>query len=1058
MCPLGSLPLLISLITFNAWAADTFPGQCLEFDGVDDYAQVDVLAGAMTGHETGFSISGWFHLDHEIIDARETLIAVNTASGGNVLVIWARSTEGNTAWLDVYDGGSGSHEIHGPELEAGRWYHLGYTRDGGTGRLYLDGSLGGEHTADYTFASDDRWSSGQEWDSGPVPSDFLEGKLDELQLWQQALDVQQLRELQHLTLFGDESGLLAYWQCNEGSGNLASDAVGTYDAQLVSTGWSPSDAPLGGGGSLTQIITAAGRYDFSPLGVVLDYSSFTGGDTVVVSRLDLEPNQLPGIHDDFDTQYWILRRFGDASFTTDLLLTPAETIEAQDEALPSHLLLYSRDSNATGAWTHQENAAAASAMDNEVRFEGLSDFSQFMISRDPLPWLLSTSPADNATNVSPDLSLQLDFDQPVFAESGGIELYRAADDSLIADLPASGMSYDGTQVTADPDVQLELQTTYYMLVDADAFQNAGGHFFAGIANPSSWIFTSLPWFTDIEAGLEGVYDGSAQWGDFDNDGDLDILLAGDVGGAGEGYSGVYRNGGGGFVEIDAGLEDLYSSSAQWGDYDNDGDLDVLHSGFSPTGPVTRLYRNSGGSLSDIGAGLPGVSNGSAQWGDVDNDGDLDILLTGQSDGGRISRIYRNDAGSFQDVGAGLPGVSNGSAQWGDVDNDGDLDILLAGSAGGTDISRIYRNDAGSFEELVAGLPGVSNSSAQWGDVDNDGDLDVLLTGEDDGGLSIARIYRNNSLITNTPPLASANINLLTAPDSLILSWTPATDAETPSSGLSYNLRIGSPDHPGHLISGMVDEASGWRRIPALGNVQQVTQWTMIPPAFPETLYPHESRTILTAVQAVDHAWAGGAWVETTVDLNPGIEYLGLFNNAVMSPQDILNWDLRQIDDPAGYELQVDTQPDFETPLLQQWIPFADPDLVRENAFGIHLTDLDSLHLIQQDILHYWRVRPIYNDPLRYTVFSETPGEFILVEPPDPPQSFTISVVDEVVTLNWDPVPGDFVYYIVYSSTEGLAPFPEGWQAESPPTTETTWQDPEPATGRKFYLVKAVIVE
>jgi len=223
-------------------------------------------------------------------------------------------------------------------------------------------------------------------------------------------------------------------------------------------------------------------------------------------------------------------------------------------------------------------------------------------------------------------------------------------------------------------------------------------------------------------------------------------------------------------------------------------------------------------------------------------------------------------------------------------------------------------------------------------------------------------------------------------------------------------------------------------------------------------YPQEKRIFVTALQAIDAAWAGGAWQEATLDLNPEMEYLSLFNNMVMSPQDILNWDLRQIDVLTGYELQIDTEPGFETPLLEQWIPFADPEVVRENVFGVHLSDLDSLHLVQEDIQHYWRIRPVYTDPLRMTVFSETPGEFILVEPPDPPQSFTITIVEGRASLTWDPVPGSFVYYIVYSSPTALAPFPEEWQVEGAPTVENAWMDPELAIGQKFYRVKAVVME
>ncbi|MCB0307681.1 MAG: VCBS repeat-containing protein, partial [Calditrichaeota bacterium] len=126
-----------------------------------------------------------------------------------------------------------------------------------------------------------------------------------------------------------------------------------------------------------------------------------------------------------------------------------------------------------------------------------------------------------------------------------------------------------------------------------------------------------------------------------------------------------------FVDIGAGLEDLSGVHAAWGDYDNDGDLDVLTTGVSESElPVSHLYRNDAGSFVDIGAGLPGMYEGSVAWGDYDNDGDLDILFAGLIEGFvRVSRVYRNDAGSFTDALAGLAG-SSGAASWVDYDNDG----------------------------------------------------------------------------------------------------------------------------------------------------------------------------------------------------------------------------------------------------------------------------------------------------------------------------------------------------------------------------------------------------
>ena len=124
-----------------------------------------------------------------------------------------------------------------------------------------------------------------------------------------------------------------------------------------------------------------------------------------------------------------------------------------------------------------------------------------------------------------------------------------------------------------------------------------------------------------------------------------------------------------FTDINAGLPGVSYSSAAWGDYDNDGDLDILLTGASTNAvPIARIYRNNGSStFTDIDAGLPGVSRGSAAWGDYDNDGDLDILLIESG----FSLIYRNNGNDmFTRIDAGLSAVSGSSAAWGDYDNDG----------------------------------------------------------------------------------------------------------------------------------------------------------------------------------------------------------------------------------------------------------------------------------------------------------------------------------------------------------------------------------------------------
>src|SRR6266436_8392862 len=69
-------------------------------------------------------------------------------------------------------------------------------------------------------------------------------------------------------------------------------------------------------------------------------------------------------------------------------------------------------------------------------------------------------------------------------------------------------------------------------------------------------------------------------------------------------------------------------------------------------------------FTSIPVSIPGLRYGSIAWGDFDNDGDLDLLVSGDTGTGAVTRIYRNDGGgNFVDIQAGLPGISSGAAAW-----------------------------------------------------------------------------------------------------------------------------------------------------------------------------------------------------------------------------------------------------------------------------------------------------------------------------------------------------------------------------------------------------------
>ena len=366
-------------------------------------------------------------------------------------------------------------------------------------------------------------------------------------------------------------------------------------------------------------------------------------------------------------------------------------------------------------------------------------------------------------------------------------------------------------------------------------------------------------FAEIEAGLEGVYSSAVARGDYDNDGDDDLLITG-INEAQSPVTRLYRNDGGSFVEVESPFRHVAFGDAQWADYDNDGDLDLALSGAEGNGNfVTCLYRNDGtDGFTEVDAGLPGLVFSALDWGDYDNDGDLDLVLSG----GRLSlpnffdgvaEIYRNDQGHFTPLDAGLEGILYGRVSWGDYDNDGDLDLLLIGAddifSGRT--GRIYRNEAGTFAPRVA-LVGVVASAVAWGDYDNDGDLDVLASGSTVSFNPLTRLYRNDRRISNTIPTAPAGLQASVQGRGVTLSWDDATDEETPAPGLTYNLRVGTAPGAVNVMPPLADAASGQRWVPGRGNVDHNTRWRL------DNL---RAGTYYWSVQAIDPSFKGSSFAE-----------------------------------------------------------------------------------------------------------------------------------------------------------------------------------------------------
>ncbi len=278
-------------------------------------------------------------------------------------------------------------------------------------------------------------------------------------------------------------------------------------------------------------------------------------------------------------------------------------------------------------------------------------------------------------------------------------------------------------------------------------------------------------FSNIGPGMglptEGKETRSIAWGDYDADGFLDLYI-----GSNRNGNELYRNNEAkGFIEVGVslGVDVPHVSTRQisWIDYDNNGTVDLF---VADRVGANYLFKNEGGKFVDVSAKTalddkrPTVG---ACWFDYNADGLLDLFLTNQS--GTADALYRNNGGIFEDVAPelGVEGDKRADDQGGvdctvgDYDNDGDFDLFVATYGR----NYLYNNDGkGGFSEVSESL-GIKGDDhmvgASWADYDNDGFLDLFVagyTGPADNRQPYDRLFHNAGKVFEEINISSSPLN------------------------------------------------------------------------------------------------------------------------------------------------------------------------------------------------------------------------------------------------------------------------------------------------------------
>lgn len=415
-------------------------------------------------------------------------------------------------------------------------------------------------------------------------------------------------------------------------------------------------------------------------------------------------------------------------------------------------------------------------------------------------------------------------------------------------------------------------------------------------------------FTQISTGMDGTGNGTANFVDFDNDEDLDVFISGQYDRVNDDpicISKIYLNDAGTFTESDVEIEAFEDAKSDWADFDNDGFLDLIIAGedtLQSDVAHTYIYKNiEGTSLELISEDeITPISNGLIKAADYDNDGDMDIALTGRRGSwDYVTKIFENQDGNFVDINAGLYGVRGSKLDWGDYDNDGDLDLIVTGHIDYVEgVCKVYRNDgSNTFTDLNLDIYGIYSGDIDWIDFNQDGLLDIVMNGiaenealwlgyfylnqgndefmqmpipdtltslkyaemefgDLDGDLD-ADIFVNgrydymdyrNFIVENTfnaentAPQAPTNFNFTLNDNLVTFTWDAATDNESES--LTYNIRVGSTSGGSDVMVSYTN-AEGNRIIAKKGNVETKNTFT---------LNINNEGTYYASVQAIDNSY------------------------------------------------------------------------------------------------------------------------------------------------------------------------------------------------------------
>ncbi|HVU56514.1 MAG TPA: LamG-like jellyroll fold domain-containing protein [Puia sp.] len=352
---LPSLIYSLLLLTASASAQNT----ALSFNGTDNL----ITTGAFVVPTSGdFTVEFWANVP-TLLNSPSTLHEfVSQGTSGNGFYIGYDQSSGNLRCGDLYQGTNVACPV-------GKWFHVALVNSGGTATLYLDGEQRGTPQTGYSISTTgSNFTIGQQF--APF-NELINGSMDEIRVWSVARTAAEIRSGMFGPVSVSATGLVAYYNCNEGTGSTVGNSTattgqdGTYQGTVPAT-WASS--PIQSGNNAISFDgTKSSNQDhiFGPGNAAYDFTTGTAEAWINPTTLSATNMGIVGLRTDGSTA----TRFSVHVSSTTIGMYNGSDFQTIPASIP------------TGTWTHLAFVFNASSTDV---YQGTTSGTNTLIGTIPL--------------------------------------------------------------------------------------------------------------------------------------------------------------------------------------------------------------------------------------------------------------------------------------------------------------------------------------------------------------------------------------------------------------------------------------------------------------------------------------------------------------------------------------------------------------------------------------------------------------------------------------------------------------------------------------------------